>query len=61
MSIISQRFEIRKEFVVVLMNLREAQNHKNNKSSVFIRKMNPYLELLILPDEINGFHESYFE
>jgi len=29
------------------MVLREAQNHKNNKLPFFIRKVNPYFELLL--------------
>jgi len=29
------------------MVLRFAQNHKNNKFSFFIRKVNPYFELLL--------------
>ncbi len=38
-----------KEFIVVLMVLRFAQNHKNNKFTFFIRKVNRYFELLECP------------
>ena len=37
-----------KKFFVVLMVLREVQNHKNNKFSFFTRKDNPYIEFLEL-------------
>jgi len=36
-----------KEFIVVLVVLHEAQNHKNNKFPFFIRKANLYFELLV--------------
>jgi len=35
-----------KKFFIVLMVLREAQNHKNNKFPFSIRKVNPNFELL---------------
>ena len=45
--IFCQQFEIWKEFIVVLMVLRVAQNHQNNKFSAFIRKFKLCFEPLI--------------
>ncbi len=55
-----QRFEIQEGFFVVLLVLHKAQNQKNNKISLLIRKAYLNFELLIAIDFSKIFHIMVF-